>query len=93
MKKKETRREHRIKKCTRITAQFYNRFGHLPHGLINGLESVDISDLVLSQCEISRWSMAALFSILHGGCEDGYDASGPDNNHPGLIRNDGTMYQ
>jgi hypothetical protein len=94
MKKKQSHRERRIKKVARMTAKFFNQYGRLPYGLTYALVDVRVSELIIFNLELGKWSREALNLLLHDGeIPEGYDASGPDDNHPGLTRTDGTMFQ
>ena len=76
-------KKKRIKKCARMAARFFIRYGCLPYGLAGGLMDTRVSDLVLFNKELGRYSPHALFLLLHGEPHEGYDEHGADDKHPG----------
>jgi hypothetical protein len=86
-KKNKARRERRIKKHARMTAQFFLSYGHLPYGLQSVLLGYSLPDVLCFNRELGRCSMPAVQALIKPEREDTHneDADNPDSHlpHPG----------
>jgi hypothetical protein len=93
MKKKQSRRERQIKKAAKRTARFFNMYGCLPRCLISGLASVRVSETILFNYELGKWSPLALKLLIHS--DETFEASDESVSdlHPALEQIHGGMFQ